>query len=162
MIDAATLARAPASAWNAFAFKLGERLLVALADHPGAKAHVLEIAMQGIAAVGAAENLIRDGEKGTMAVAMIEATLRPMAMMDGSSAASLLLRIFRWGTRRVRQDRRVADSLVTLANEACEVHAELAGLAGQNADAARDVERAAQRDDAEEVLGLREVRNPSA
>lgn len=165
MNDAALLARVgpglapspeappvPALAWNAFAFEVGRRLLTELAKQPGAAAHVIEAASSGIAAVGAAESLLRDPQEGFIAIAMIEATLRPMASLDGSTAAALLLRIFRWGTRRLRKDRRAPDSLATLAAAACEVHAELAALSGHDPDTAREAERAAQLADARSVL----------
>ena len=105
-----------------------------------------------MAAVGAAESLLSDPEEGLKTVAVTEATLRPTATMDGSSGAALLLRIFRWGTRRIRKDRRVADSLATLAAEACNVHAELAALGGHDADAAREAERARQVADGRALL----------
>ncbi len=144
-----------ALAWNAFAFELGRRLLAALSMQPGAAAHVLDAASSGIAAVGSVQELLErtsDPKEGAQAMAMIEATLRPMATLDGSSGAALLLRIFLWGTRRVRRDRRIADALATLAAEACEVHAELAGLGGNDPEAAEEAERAAQLADARSVV----------
>ena len=66
--------------------------LVELAKQPGAAAHVIEAASSGLAAVGGAESLMSDPAEGVVAVAMIEATLRPMPTMDGSSGAALLLR----------------------------------------------------------------------
>lgn len=139
-------------AWNEFAFELGRRVLVELAKQPGAAPHVIEAASSGLAAVGAAESLMSNPKEGLETVAMIEATLRPMATLAGSSAAALLLRLFLWGTRRIRSDRRVADALATLAAEACNAHADLAALGGLDAEAARQAERAAQLADARALL----------
>jgi hypothetical protein len=145
---------APVSAWawNTFAFELGRRLLVELAGQPGSAAHVIEAAASGIAAVGAAKDLMSDPEAGLRDLAVIEATLRPMATLDGSSAAALLLRVFFWGTRRIRKDRRNADSLAALAAAARDVHAELAALSGDDPEAARQAERASELADARSVV----------
>ncbi len=140
--------------WNHFAFALGLRLLIVYANESKSQQHVLDICKTALATMvtldpGAAE------EDRHARLGMIEATLRPMTMFARSVAAELQLRIFRWGTRRARRDRTLHDSLADLARDATEAHAEIAARAGNDADAARDAERAAQRADVATVLAGR-------
>lgn len=151
---AATRDGSPASsfAWNAFAFAMGRRLLAAYAQQTSAQLHVIDICASALVTVAGVKDVLAAGESGATSVAMIEATLHPMTMFSRSSAAELLFRIFRWGTRRVRRDRRFHDGLAALAESARDVHAELADLAGGDPQAARDAEAAAQHADALRVL----------
>lgn len=137
--------------WNHFAFALGLRLLIVYAHESKSKDHVLDICKTALAMIATVDELLAS-ENPQASVAMIEATLRPMTMFAHSSAAELQLRIFRWGMRRVHRDRYHHDSLADLARDAAEAHAEIAARAGNDADAARAVELAAQRADAATVL----------
>ena len=147
-IDAAPL---PGLVWNRFGYALGVRLLRAYAEHPRAAQHVVETCSTALAIVGGLDQILAAPETATSTM-MIEATLHPFTRFADSSAATLLFRLFRWGTRRVRRDRRFADSLAQLAAEACDAHAELAGLLGRDASAARETERTQQLADARTML----------
>jgi hypothetical protein len=140
-----------ARSWNAFAFTLGIRLARAYAHRPNAGEHVVDQMIVALAQIASIDELLADPE-ATTKLAITEATLRPFTMFAQSSAAELLMRLFRWGTRRVFKDRKLADSLAKLAAEAIDAHAECAGLAGADPDAARAAERAAQLADARTVL----------
>lgn len=140
--------------WNVFAFALGLRLLQVYANESKSEAHVLDICKTALATLVSLDELLA-AENAQVTLGMIEATLRPMTMFAGSAAAELQLRIFKWGTRRVRRDRFHRDSLADLCRDAAEAHAEIFARAGQDADAARDTERAAQRADAATVLAGR-------
>ncbi len=146
----------PSRDWNHFAFTLGLRLLIVYAHETKSKDHVLDICKTALATLVSVDELLAGEESETRAtVGMIEATLRPMTMFAESAAAELQLRIFRWGMRRVHRDRHHHDSLADLARDAASAHAEIAARAGNDADAARDAERAAQRADAATVLAGR-------
>jgi hypothetical protein len=151
LAPAANAAPLPGLAWNRFGYALGVRLLRAYAEHPSAQQHVLETCSTALAIVGGLDQILAEPETATSTM-MIEATLHPFTRFADSTAAALLFRIFRWGTRRVRRDRRFADSLAQLAAEACEAHAELAGLLGRDAAAAREAERTQQLADARTML----------
>jgi hypothetical protein len=142
---------APVFAWNAFAFALGRRLLQVIANEGDVQPQFIEIAATALAAVGGAEQILAD-ERACVNMAMIEATLRPLATMTGSPAADLLQRVFLWGTRRVRRDRMRPDALADLAAAARDVHAELAELAGHDPAAARAAEGVHPLADARAVL----------
>ncbi len=144
----------PALDWNAFAFALGRRLLLAYAGRPDAHGHALEVVPHALVCIAAVRDLLGEGEQGVVRLAMIEASLRPAALFTGAPVA-LVLELLRWATRRVRRDRHQVQSLAALAAAAVEVHAELAALAGQDAEAAREAERAVQLADAREVLAGR-------
>jgi hypothetical protein len=141
----------PSRDWNAFGFALGVRLLKAYAQQAIAEEHVIDICKTALATVAGAHDLLTAPD-GASTVAIIEATLRPMTMLASSPAADLEWRIFRWGTRRIRRNRRLHDALADLARDAAEAHAELAARAGNDPDAARAEELAAQRADATTVL----------
>ena len=140
-----------ARSWNAFAFTLGIRLARAYAHRPNAGQHVVDQMIVALARIASIDELLVDPE-ACMKVAITEATLRPFTMFAKSNAAELFMRLYRWGTRRVRGDRKLADSLVKLAAEAIDAHAECAGLAGTDPEAAREAERASQLADARTVL----------
>lgn len=133
-----------AQRWNVFAFELGARLLARYAAQANATSHVIDICRTALATVATIHERLAEPELAVQ-LAMIEATLRPMTMFAGSPAAELELRIFRWGVRRARRDRRLEDSLAALAHDAAEVHAQLAAEAGEDADQAREAELEAQR-----------------
>jgi hypothetical protein len=141
--------------WNAYAFAMGRRLLAAYARRPTTQEHVLEIGAMALATLADTEGLIALGDQGRYTVLSVEATLRPTALFSESDAMKVLLRIFRWGTRRVQQDRHLRDSLADLSVAACAAHGTLAELAGDDPMAAREVEREAQRADALDVLAGR-------
>ncbi len=140
-----------ARAWNAFAFALGMRLGRAYAGRPNAGQHVLEQIAVALLQIASLDELLADPE-GHVKAGIVEATLRPFTMFAQSTAAALIVRVFRWGMRRVYKDRKLADSLAKLAADAVEAHAETAALAGDDPDAAREAERAAQLADARAVL----------
>jgi hypothetical protein len=141
----------PGLAWNRYGYALGVRLLRAYAEHPNAKQHVLEACSTALAIVGGLDQILADPQT-LISTMMVEATLHPFTRFADSDAATLLFRMFRWGTRRVRRDRRLADSLAQLAAEACDAHAELAALLGRDASAAREAERTQQLADARTML----------
>jgi hypothetical protein len=145
----------PAAAWNGFAFRLGARLLAAWAD-TGPHAHVFETLKTGIAFVGAAEDLRLEPNAYTQ-VLVIEATLGPITLMAGGAgpardAVDVLHRLFQWGTRRIRRDRRCPHDLAGLAAEAADVHGGLAELLGRDRDEAVAAELEAQREHAGRIL----------
>jgi hypothetical protein len=138
--------------WNAFAFRLGARLLDLYARQSSAQQHVIDICSTAVAIVGSVRELLAKPDRVEAMLAQTEATLRPMTMFSKSPAAELQLRIFRWGVRRIHRDRRLHDALADLARDAAEAHAELAARAGLDPGVARAAELAAQRADAATIL----------
>lgn len=142
---------APASAWNTVAFRAGERLLRAWVAVEAVPEHVADLWIAALACVGAEEELRT--EAGRVHVWSLLATARPFGLGMRSAVHDALLGLFTWGTRRAARDRKVRESLPELLAAVADARAELAGVAGEDPDAARRVEEAAQAADVAEVLG---------
>ena len=102
----------PALAWNAHAYALGRRLLIAM-NTGEAEPHVLEVCVHALAMSAGAEALLHIPD-ASLQVGALEATVRPMSMLSPSPAAPFFQSLFAWGLRRVQRDRTLADSLATL------------------------------------------------
>jgi hypothetical protein len=147
---AADSAPIAALTWNAFAFAMGRRLLIAMStgDVPQ---HVVDICAQAIVLVANVDDLLGRPD-GELVAGTTEATLRPMTMLSRAPGAELIMRLWTWGMRRLQRDRRLADTLAAIAAEACALHAQMAERAGGDGAAASAQERAAQLADARSVL----------
>jgi hypothetical protein len=149
-----------AARWSELAASMARRLISAAARAHGFDESEASMLALGLAAARAGGRHDTDTARdAAMALANLQLVVKFGAAQPPSvhGALAVMLRIVLWATRRARLDRRCPYALPKLGLEAVEAHADLADALEEDADLARERERAQQRREVADVLSGREV-----